>query len=86
KENGFSTSAQYRADYLNSTSQAYRGLSLSRSISGGEKRITFGSNGTAADALGAVGAVPASSALSYTLNLAAAGHSSDLSVAAGSSA
>ena len=85
-ENGFSTSAQYRADYLNSASQAYRGLSLSRSISGGEKRISLGSNGTAPNASGAVGSVPASSALSHTLNLSAAGHSTDLTVAAGSSA
>ena len=86
KENGFSASAQYRADYLNSASQTYRGLSLSRSISGGEKRISLGSNGTAADAIGAVGSVPASSAIAYSLNLTAAGHSTDLSVAAGSSA
>ena len=69
KENGFSSSAQYRADYLNSATQAYRGIKLDRSISGGEKRIIFGSNGTAASAAGAVGSVPASSASAHTLRL-----------------
>ena len=86
KENGFSTSAQYRADYLNSASQAYRGLNLSRSISGGEKRLTLGSNGTAPDATGAVGLVPDSATAAYTLTLETVSRSDDLSIAAGSSA
>ncbi len=86
KENGFSPSAQYRADYLNSASQAYRGLSLSRSISGGEKRLTLGSNGTAPDATGAVGLVPDSATAAYTFTLETVSRSDDLSIAAGSSA
>ena len=86
KENGFSSSAQYRADYLNSAAQSYRGIKLDRSISGGEKRIIFGSNGSAASAAGAVGSVPASSASAHTLTLNTVSHSTDLSIAAGSSA
>ena len=87
KENGFSSSAaQYRADYLNSATHSYRGIKLDRSISGGEKRIVFGSNGTAASAAGAVGSVPASSATAHTLTLNTVSHSTDLSIATGSSA
>ena len=85
-ENGFSPSAQYRADYLNSATQAYRGLNLSRSISGGEKRLTLGSNGTTPDATGAVGLVPDSATAAYTLTLETVSRSDDLSIAAGSSA
>ena len=86
KENGFSSAAQYRADYLNSATHSYRGIKLDRSISGGEKRIVFGSNGTAASAAGAVGSVPASSAAAHTLTLNTVSHSTDLSIATGSSA
>ena len=86
QENGFSSSAIYRADYLNSASQAYRGLNLSRSISGGEKRLTLGSNGIAASASGAVGLVPDSATNAYTLTLETVSRSDELSIAAGSSA
>ena len=62
------------------------GLNLSRSISGGEKGLTLGSNGTAADTSGGVGLVPDSATNAYTLTLETVSRSDDLSIAAGSSA
>lgn len=68
-ENGFVAGADYRADYLNNTTDAYRGMEMRVSRTGGMQRIDIGANGDRASALGAFGDVPVSATDRYAMTV-----------------
>lgn len=71
QENGFNTSSEYRADYLNGVgTRAYRGINIDRSTTLGNHKISYGANGTAVSAQRAASTVPSSHVTAeYTLTL-----------------
>jgi flagellar hook-associated protein 1 FlgK len=86
-DNGFADSAEYRADYLNITDDAYRGMDLDVLRSDGMYRATIGADGSTAQALGDDTDVPVSATNDYTIDVALAnGRTEALDIPAGSSA
>ena len=71
QENGFNSSAEYRADYLNGNgTNSYRGIDIDRSTVSGNHIISYGANGTAVSAQRAASIVPSSHvAAAYTLTV-----------------
>tara|TARA_E500000178_G_scaffold272338_1_gene270500 strand:- start:7613 stop:12694 length:5082 start_codon:yes stop_codon:yes gene_type:complete len=71
QENGFNTSSEYRADYLNGIlAEQYRGINVDRSTTSGNHKISYGANGTAVSAQRASSTVPSSHVTAaYTLTL-----------------
>ena len=83
KENGFNSSYEYRADYINGTgTNKYRGIEIDRTTVGGNFTISYGSNGTSVSAQRAASTIPASHVTSaYTLTLTPSNSSAvDISV------
>ena len=85
-ENGFDPAAEYRSDYLNIDTPAYRDMTMTRSRQGGDHRLTLGSNGTGASAVSASGALPASPTTAYNLSLQSGTNTASISVPVSSSA
>ena len=71
QENGFNSSAEYRADYLNGNgTNSYRGIDIDRSTVSGNHIISYGANGTAVSAQRAASIVPSSHVTAaYTLTV-----------------
>ena len=71
QENGFNTSAEYRADYLNGNgTNSYRGINIDRSTITGNHIISYGANGAAVSAQRAASTIPSSHVTSaYTLTV-----------------
>ena len=71
QENGFNSSAEYRADYLNGNgANSYRGIDIDRSTVSGNHIISYGANGTAVSAQRAASIVPSSHVTAaYTLTV-----------------
>ena len=71
QENGFNTSAEYRADYLNGNgANSYRGVDIDRSTISGNHIISYGANGAAVSAQRAASTVPSSHVTAaYTLTV-----------------
>ena len=87
EKNGFAMGAEYRADYLNVTDNAYRGIDLDILRSDGMHRLTMGADAVSAQAIGGSSTVPVSATNTYALNVALAnGRSASISVPSGSSA
>ncbi len=84
--NGFDAAAQYRSDYLNLQTPAYRNMTMTRMREGGDHRLTLGSNGTGASAVGGSGALPASPTTAYTLDLQSGNNTASINVPVSSSA
>lgn len=81
KENGFNSSAEYRADYLNGTgNNEYRGIKVDRSTTSGNHFISYGANGSAASAQSHTSTLPTSN-ISSAYNLTLASGSSGDSIA-----
>ena len=86
-KNGFTAEAAYRAEYLNSENNAYRGMGLDISRVGGLYRVDTGSNGVFARSASSASSVPANNTAAHTLSVSMAnGETASLAVAAGASA
>ncbi|MDA8717042.1 flagellar hook-associated protein FlgK [Alphaproteobacteria bacterium] len=87
EKNGFSANASYRAEYLNGEKDAYRGMGLDVSQTGGLYRVNSGSNGVYARLAGSASSVPVNDTAAHTLSLQMAnGEAASISVKQGSSA
>ena len=87
EKNGFAAGAEYRADYLNVTDNAYRGMDLDILRSDGMHRLTTGADAVSAQAIGGAGAIPVSGTNTYALSVSLAnGRSAEITVPSGSSA
>ena len=85
--NGFDAEAIYDAQYLNLTEDAYRGLDMDVSFSGGMFNLDIGSNGSAPTLSGGTGTLPANPTTAYTMAVEASnGASYSIPVLASSSA
>ena len=89
-ENGFNSSMEYRADYLNGNdTEKYRNIEIDRSTTEGNYVISYGANGTAASAQRAATDIPSShvaAAYTLTVNSTSTGKSKNISVPIESSA
>ena len=86
-KNGFTAEAAYRAEYLNSENNAYRGMGLNISRSGGLYRVDTGSNGVFARSASSASSVPANNTAAHALSVSMAnGETASIAVAAGASA
>tara|TARA_B100001093_G_scaffold510594_1_gene576771 strand:+ start:1592 stop:6175 length:4584 start_codon:yes stop_codon:yes gene_type:complete len=85
--NGFSSSAVYVGDYLNRSTDMYRGAGIKVLKEGGHHKVTIGSNGTGAAALGANAVVPSNVTVDREVKVALSnGEERIATVPAGSSA
>ena len=71
KENGFNSSYEYRADYINGKgTNSYRGIEIDRSTVNGNYNISYGADGSSTSAQRASSTIPASHVTTaYTLTL-----------------
>ena len=61
RENGFNSSAEYRADYLNaSDTNSYRNIDIDRTTVSGNHTISYGANGAGVSAQRAASTIPSS--------------------------
>jgi len=85
--NGFNDSAVYNAQYLNDTTNAYRGIDMNVSFSGGMYELEIGSNGVAPALAQSSTILPANATTAYTMTVGLGnGSSHNIDIAAGASA
>ncbi len=85
--NGFSSSAVYVGDYLNRSTDIYRGAGINVLKEGGHHKVDIGSNGTGAAALGANGIVPSNATVDREVKVTLSnGEERTVTISSGSSA